>query len=286
MAETAYTISQIQIGNLLYNLKDTAVREKLKNVQDNTTALWQLYSGYWHLKETLLTNDQWKTTNKNYPNRINYWLSADGVIRYYINSTTGKLYGNFVERNNPSIEGASTIWHFDQTKPNPLPGMPTIVNQCAIIMQYRFKTYFYKQGSLTAQVLRRTIQNSTALNIAANYNGKEFSVMNATPATFTHILSKGGVLNGSVLWIDRITKKSSAEMPINGYEYKLGINNYYKTNDADKSSIVQGIGARALLIAQGNTEEKLYPTEQDPEGTEEIDVNLIDDDPDGGTNNT
>ena len=46
MAETAYTISQIKIGNLLYNLKDTAVREKLKNVQDNTTAMYQTYFGY------------------------------------------------------------------------------------------------------------------------------------------------------------------------------------------------------------------------------------------------
>ena len=187
MAETAYTISQIKIGNLLYNLKDTAVREKLKNVQDNTTALWQLYSGYWKLNLKLLTNDEWKTANNN-TNKINYWLSTDGVIRYWISSEQGKLYANFVKRDDPSVAGAHAEWYFSKTQTPYLSGMPTIVSQCAIIMQYRFKTYFYKQGSLTAQVLRRPLQNSTDINVAGNYNGKEFSVQNSTAATFTHIL--------------------------------------------------------------------------------------------------
>ena len=259
MAETAYTISQIKIGNLLYNLKDTAVREKLKNVQDNTTAMYQTWFGYWHLNSKLKTNTEWKNYY-NDSNKINAWLCADGVLRYWINSSNGKLYCRFSTRDDLSVSNSSRIWTPGNT---PISGMPTVVNQCAIIIQYRFKTYFYNTGSFAAQIMRRYLQTNESLAAYSSYNGKEFSSMSPTKTTFSHVFNKKGVLDGSVLWVDRIVKKNSADMPINGYEFKLGINDYVRNATNDTPPVVQGVSSRSLLIAQGNTEEKLYPNEQE-----------------------
>lgn len=60
MAEIKKTISQIKIGDSIYNIKDAEVREVLGNVTDNFISLYTDYYSDWNTRQNLKTNAELK----------------------------------------------------------------------------------------------------------------------------------------------------------------------------------------------------------------------------------
>lgn len=261
--EVMGSISQLKIGNYYYNLRDAKVRETLSNMSDNTVSLHSLAFSNWDLSKNLKTNAQMKTANS----KVNTWFNDQWVLPVHINGIkcwiakqeNGNYKLNFVHSIYEDTEEYTGYnWASDSIK-----GTPTTVNQCIIIAHYRVRIYFTKQAAAAPQILKRELKGTDAGMKAASLNQtgwtRPFKIIGSTKVTAPHIFSGTHAVHTSLHIFDRIVKDSAQGN--SGAAYKIGINDLTLSTGA--SAKYHGSTVRALLIAQGYTQENLAPEEED-----------------------
>lgn len=247
MADENKTISQIKIGNYFYNVRDAQVRDILNNITNNVVTIHSGYCSDWNSSWNLSKNSE---LDKNFT----FAVSNRGALRFYIDED-GRLGSWYV---GPSNEANKLEWQGGLVA-----NTPTIVKQCAIMIQYRFRVTMPRTGYFSSQILRKSI-NQWSGNVASNDG---FITQNPTKKTCTKIGDFTSLLHADNYWFDRIVQQ---EKQMNGYDYKLGLNDYYQSGSG--RARLTGICSTQLLIAQGTTIKRLIPEDQlAPEPTPEDD---------------
>ena len=240
MANENKTISQIKIGNYFYNIRDAQVRDVLNNITNNVVTIHSSYCSDWSAVWNLEKANELKNKHKDFS------FSNRGSLRFYIDQN-GKLWSWYVGPDNDN----QLTWQgglVEQT--------PTVVKQCAIMIQYRFRVNMPSLGYFSSQILRKPVKSTGDLRTDVGaIDG--FLSQNSTKKTCTKVGNFASLLHADNYWFDRITQQ---EGQINGYDYKLGLNDYYQ-NGSGRAKFT-GLCSLQLLIAQGITTERLIPEDE------------------------
>lgn len=240
MADENKTISQIKIGNYFYNIRDAQVRDVLNNITSNVVTIHSTYCSDWSAIWNLEKASELKNKGRDFS------FSNRGSLRFYIDQD-GKLWSWYVGPDNDN----QLTWQGGLVA-----NTPTIVKQCAIIIQYRFRVSMPRPGYFSSQILRRPIKSAGDLKADIG-SIDNFISQNSTKKTCTKIGDFTSLLHADNYWFDRIIQQ---EGQINGYDYKLGLNDYYQSGTSRAK--FTGICSLQLLIAQGTTTERLIPEDQ------------------------
>lgn len=240
MADENKTISQIKIGNYFYNIRDAQVRDVLNNITNNVVTIHSGYCSDWNSSWNLSKNSE---LDKNFT----FAVSPRGALRYYIDQD-GKLWARYV---GPSNDTNTLEWQGGLVA-----NTPTIVKQCAIIIQYRFRVTMPRTGYFSSQILRKPIKSAGDLKVSISSNDN-FVNQNPTKKTCVKVGDFSSLVHNDNYWFDRIVQE---ENQINGYDYKLGLNDYYQSGSG--RARFTGICSTQLLIAQGTTTQRLIPEDQ------------------------
>lgn len=251
--ENNKTISQIKVGNYFYDIRDAQVRDVLNNITNNVVTIHSGYCSDW--------NAAWNLSKPSELTDRIFAASNRGALRFYIDQYK-ELYSKYVGPDN----GNELSWQGGKVT-----NTPTIVKQCAIMIQYRFRVSMPNQGYFSSQILRKPVKSEGDLRASiGSLDG--FISQNPTKKTNTKIGNFSSQLQGDSYWFDRIVQQ---EDQINGYDYKLGINDYYQSGSG--TARFTGICSTQLLIVQGTTTERLIPEDQlIPESNPENDNNSDD----------
>lgn len=249
MAEIKKTISQIQIGNNTYNIKDAEVREVLGNVTDNFVALNVTYYADWGAVKPLQTNTQLKNASQDATliNRLSTGISI---------STSGLLRWRHAVFENNKIEWASEPI---------IAGMPEKVSQCGIILQYRTRVTMPIRGQVTSAIYRLYTGNNDLTEAESAFEPTQeagYKIQNTTAHTCTKSLNGGATLHCSTSWYDRIVRSDTGR---SGYDFKPGIRDYVQgesITDANRAKTAGG-ALRILFIVQGTSTKALIPIEDE-----------------------
>lgn len=239
MADENKTISQIKIGNYFYNIRDAQVRDVLNNITNNVVTIHNFYCSDWEAVWNLRKNNEFTSAD------YGYQVSNRGSLRFYINAE-GKLYYYFVGSDNTNL-----VWQGGLVS-----NTPTIVNQCAILLQYRFRLSMPRTSYVSSQVLRKPLSTVADINSEIG-TAQNFSAMVSTKKTCVKVGDFTSLLHSNNYWFDRLVR---TEGQIKGYDYKLALNDYYQSGSARGQ--FTGISSTQLLIAQGTTTERLFPEEE------------------------
>lgn len=250
MAEIKKTISQIKIGDSIYNIKDAEVREALGNVTDNFISLYTDYYSDWNTRENLQTNAQLKNSSPAavMDSRLAVGISIDfsGHLRWRHASLT----------NNNRI-----IW----VPNNIVAGMPEKINQCGIILQYRSRVIMPIKGQVSAELFRLDTGNADLTEADSSFDPTQkagYIEIPSTKHTCTKSLDGGAVLHCSTSWYDRVVRSNEGRR---GYDYKLGMLDYVQgasITDANRAQYAGGC-FRIFLIVQGTSSQALVPIEEE-----------------------
>lgn len=254
MAEIKKTISQIKIGDSIYNIKDAEVREALGNVTDNFISLYTDYKSDWNTRQNLKTNAELKNANTSpeavMDSRLAVGVSIDvfGHLRWRYASLT----------NNNKI-----IWVLSQITA----GIPEKVSQCGIILQYRNRILMPIRGQVTASIFRLETSNSDLTEADSALPPTQttgYIIQNSTAHTCAKSLDGAAVLHCSTSWYDRVVRSDKGRR---GWDYKIGIHDYvhYDMNSNLSTKRAQYAGGcfRIFLIIQGTSTQALIPIEEE-----------------------
>lgn len=260
MANENNTISQIKIGDTFYSVRDAQVREVLNNITNNVVSMHNFYFSDWGPSWNLEKNSALASKN-------GYSTSDRCTLRIYID-TNGKLHNQCL-----SLVNNQLAWTGGSNETGLIiAGTPSTVNQCAIFLQYRFRVELPHLGYFSSQILRKSIEwtDITTNNPTRPIGAKNFSAQNTTKKTCVKVGDFNSALQSTNYWFDRIAHVDQ----INGYDYKLGLNDYYQSGTG--TAKFTGLCIREILIAQGETIERLSPDPETPseeEREDDIDPN-------------
>lgn len=252
MAEIKKTISQIKIGDSIYNIKDAEVREVLGNVTDNFVALAVAYYSDWNTCQNLKTNTELKNENAS-PQAIMDSRLAVGV--------SISVQGNLKWRHGSLTNNNKIVW----VPSNIVAGMPEKINQCGIILQYRTRVIMPIRGQVSAGIYRLDTGNADLTEADSSFDPTQkagYGLQNSTKHTCTKSLDGGAVLHCSSSWYDRVVRSDAGRR---GYDYKPGISDYVQATSITSSNRAQYAGGalRMLFIVQGASTQALIPVEEE-----------------------
>ena len=255
MANENNTISQIKIGNTFYSIRDAQVREVLNNITNNVVSIHDFQFSDWSVwnleKNSALTSKNgFKTSDK-------------GTLRVYID-TDGKLHNQYM-----SVVNNHLTWTGGSDRTGLIIGTPSTVNQCAIFLQYRFRVTMPRLGYFSSQILKKSV---TLTDIATNNptlptGAQNFVIQNPTKKTCVKVGDFTSNLQSINYWFDRIAHVDQ----INGYDYKLALNDYYQSGT--DTAQFSGISIKEILITQGETIKRLSPDPETPSEEGRVDDN-------------
>lgn len=252
MAEIKKTISQIKIGDSIYNIKDAEVREVLGNVTDNFVALAIAYYSDWNTREYLKTNTELKNS-KISPEAIMDSRLAVGVSL--------DVFGHLKWRHASLTNNNKIVWVVSPI----VAGMPEKISQCGIILQYRTRVIMPIRGQVSAEIYRLWTGSSDKTEADSSFAPTQiagYGLQNSTKHTCSKVLDGGAILHCSSSWYDRIVRSDDGRT---GYDFKHGISDYVQAQSVTSSNRAQHAGGavRLFLIVQGTSTQALIPVEDE-----------------------
>lgn len=250
MAEIKKTISQIKIGDSIYNIKDAEVREVLGNVTDNFVSLNLAYYSDWNTRQNLKTNTELKNISPSavMDSRLAVGASID-------------VFGHLRWRHASLTNNNKIVWVLSQITA----GTPEKVSQCGIILQYRNRVIMPIRGQVTASIFRLYTGNddkTEADSALAPTQTTGYGIQNSTAHTCTKSLDGGAILHCSTSWYDKIVRSDAGRR---GYDFKIGIRDYVQATSITSKNRAQYAGGcfRVFFIAQGTSTQALIPIEEE-----------------------
>lgn len=250
MAEIKKTISQIKIGDSIYNIKDAEVREVLGNVTDNFVSLNLAYYSDWNTRQNLKTNTELKNISPSavMDSRLAVGASID-------------VFGHLRWRHASLTNNNKIVWVLSQITA----GTPEKVSQCGIILQYRNRVIMPIRGQVTASIFRLYTGNddkTEADSALAPTQTTGYGIQNSTAHTCTKSLDGGAILHCSTSWYDKIVRSDAGRR---GYDFKIGIHDYVQATSITSKNRAQYAGGcfRVFFIAQGTSTQALIPIEEE-----------------------
>lgn len=248
MANENNTISQIKIGDTFYSVRDAQVREVLNNITNNVVSIHDFQVSDWGPSWNLEKNSALTARN-------GFTTSDRCTLRIYIDAD-GQLHNQYM-----TIVNNQLSWTGGSDRSGLIIGTPSKVNQCAIFLQYRFRVQMPRLGYFSSQILRKPVEladianeNSPTLPTGA----KNFVIQNPTKKTCVKVGDFNSNLQSINYWFDRIAHTNQ----INGYDYKLALNDYYQSGTG--TAQFTGISMKEILITQGETIKRLSPDPETP----------------------
>lgn len=250
MAEIKKTISQIKIGDSIYNIKDAEVREVLGNVTDNFISLYTDYYSDWNTRQNLKTNAELKNIS---PAAVMDSRLAAGI--------SIDVFGHLRWRHASLTNDNKIVWVLSQITA----GVPEKVNQCGIILQYRSRVIMPIKGQVSAEFFRLDTGNADLTEADSSFSPTQtagYAEIPSTKHTCTKSLDGGAVLHCSSNWYDRVVRSDAGRR---GYDYKLGMSDYVQGATITSSNRAQYAGGcfRIFLIIQGTSTQALIPVEEE-----------------------
>lgn len=250
MAEIKKTISQIKIGDSIYNIKDAEVREVLGNVTDNFISLYTDYYSDWNTRLNLQTNAELKNSSPAavMDDRLAVGVSID-------------VFGHLRWRHASLTNNNKIVWVLSQITA----GMPEKVNQCGIILQYRSRVIMPIKGHVSTELFRLNTSNADLTEVDSSFDPTQkagYVEMASTKHTCTKSLDGGTILHCSTTWYDRIVRSDNGRR---GFDFKPGMSDYVQGATITSSNRAQYAGgcSRIFFIVQGTSTQALIPIEEE-----------------------